>query len=218
MQGKQETTSALCDFRSLDCGCDSDTDSNCAMPMARETSKTQTLRTKPRFSPCWSGPPVFRLPKPGQFHVAIRVTPKRCDSCAHGALPRRWYCGETFATRKFEIAPVCSITPKLKLVEHSQKGWWRDASQRSNGQKQAKAVVNWKCWKLELCSCRPGASEVKRWVHRPQHATKREENCKQSTQIAGSGSHRTGPARCAQLWNQSHTVVAHCFFGEASVD
>ena len=39
------------------CGCDSDTDSNRAMPTARETSKTQTLRNTGPFSsptsPCW---------------------------------------------------------------------------------------------------------------------------------------------------------------------
>ena len=28
---------------------------------------------------------VLKVPKQGQFHVAIRVTRKRCDSCAQGA-------------------------------------------------------------------------------------------------------------------------------------
>ena len=26
---------------------------------------------------------VLKVPKRGQFHAAIRVTPKRCDSCVH---------------------------------------------------------------------------------------------------------------------------------------
>ena len=32
---------------------------------------------------------VLKVPKQGQFHVAIRVTIWRCDSCAQGALGRR---------------------------------------------------------------------------------------------------------------------------------
>ena len=32
---------------------------------------------------------VLKVPKGGQFHAAIRVTRKRCDSCAHVALGTR---------------------------------------------------------------------------------------------------------------------------------
>ena len=70
------------------CGCDSDTDSNRAMPTARETSKTQTLRNKGSFFPplllVGSQESVFKAPNRGQCHAAIRVTTKRCDSCAQG--------------------------------------------------------------------------------------------------------------------------------------
>ena len=57
--------------------CDSDTDSNCAMQTACETSKTQTLRNKgPVFSPTspvGSQESVLKLPKRGQFHATVRV-------------------------------------------------------------------------------------------------------------------------------------------------
>ena len=32
---------------------------------------------------------ALKVPKRGKFHAAIRVTSKRCDSCAQGALGRR---------------------------------------------------------------------------------------------------------------------------------
>ena len=32
---------------------------------------------------------VLKVPKQGQFHAAIRVTPKLCDSCAQGEILRR---------------------------------------------------------------------------------------------------------------------------------
>ena len=67
-------------------GCDLDTDSNRAMRAARETSNTKTLRNK--SSPCGQES-VLKVPKRGQFRAAIRVTPKRCDACAQGALGRR---------------------------------------------------------------------------------------------------------------------------------
>ena len=50
---------------------------------------------------------VFKVPKRGHFHAAIRVTPKRCDSCVQGALTlgkravsRRDFCdAESLVTR-----------------------------------------------------------------------------------------------------------------------
>ena len=59
----------------------------------------------PPLLPFSSQASVLKVPKRGQFHAAIRVTPKRCDVCvcvcarAQGALGRRQYRGETFAMR-----------------------------------------------------------------------------------------------------------------------
>ena len=36
------------------------------------------------------------MPKRGQFHAAIRVTPKRCESCVQGALGKRTVSGGNF--------------------------------------------------------------------------------------------------------------------------
>ena len=41
------------------------------------------------FLPVGINESVLRVRKRGQFHAAIRVTRKRCDSCAQGALRRR---------------------------------------------------------------------------------------------------------------------------------
>ena len=73
------------------CGCDSDTDSNRAMPTARRNVKnTNIAKHRPIFLPpillVGSEDLVLKVPKRGQFHAAIRVTRKRCDSCAQVAL------------------------------------------------------------------------------------------------------------------------------------
>ena len=52
------------------------------------TSKTQTLRNKGLFFPILSVGSLESVLK-GQFHAAIRMITKRCDSCAQGALGRR---------------------------------------------------------------------------------------------------------------------------------
>ena len=80
-------------------GCNSDTDSNRAMPTARETSKAQTLRnTGPSFFVAilhvGSQESVLEVPTRGQLHAAIRVTRKRCDSCAQdGIAAKLLRCG-----------------------------------------------------------------------------------------------------------------------------
>ena len=93
-------------------GCDSDTDLNRAMPMARETSKTQTLRnTGPFFFPHLVGSKesVLKVPKRGQFHAATRVTTKHCDLCAQGALGRRTVSRRNFCDAE-SLAKRCSET------------------------------------------------------------------------------------------------------------
>ena len=58
-----------------------------------ETSKAQTLGNRgpffPHFSLLGSQESVLKVPQRGQFHAAIRMTTKRCDSCAQGALVRK---------------------------------------------------------------------------------------------------------------------------------
>ena len=55
--------------------------------------KTETLRNKaPSILPLLlvdSQESVLKAPPRQQFHAAIHVTPKRCDSCAQGALGRQ---------------------------------------------------------------------------------------------------------------------------------
>ena len=55
--------------------CDSDADSNRAMPTAIQMSKTQTLRNKgpffPPLPPVGSRESVLKMPTRGQFHAAI---------------------------------------------------------------------------------------------------------------------------------------------------
>ena len=59
----------------------------------------------------------FKVPKRGQFHAAIRMTPKRRDSCAQGALERRIrrYRSETLRLRiageALCLVAQCSATP-----------------------------------------------------------------------------------------------------------
>ena len=64
------------------------------MPMAPETSKTKTLQSKGPWLffpliPVGRQESLLKVPERGQFHAAIRVTPKRCDSYAQGALGKR---------------------------------------------------------------------------------------------------------------------------------
>ena len=58
----------------------------CQRQMKRE--KHNPCETKARFFPpllpVGSQEWVSKVPKRGQFHLAIRVTPKRCNSCAQG--------------------------------------------------------------------------------------------------------------------------------------
>ena len=67
--------------------------------------------------------PVLKVPKRGQFHAAIRVTPKCCDSCAQGA-PGSQLFGDLVtriaATSKSQIASDCSRNSKksLRLRKH----------------------------------------------------------------------------------------------------
>ena len=62
-------------------------------PTARETSKAQSPTKQRAFFhpllPVGNQESVLKVPKGGQFHAAIRVTTRRCDLCAQGALGRR---------------------------------------------------------------------------------------------------------------------------------
>ena len=68
----------------------------------RNVKSTNLANTRARFSSPISfvgnKKSVLKVPEWGQFRGAIRVTPKCCDSCAQGALGRR-YRGEIFVVR-----------------------------------------------------------------------------------------------------------------------
>ena len=55
--------------------------------------KPKPCKTKARsffpLLPVGSQESVFKVPKRGRSHAAIRVTPKHCDSCVQGALRKR---------------------------------------------------------------------------------------------------------------------------------
>ena len=60
----------------------------CERPTKRH--KPKPCQTKARgffpFRPVGIQESLLKVPEQGQFHAAIRVTPKRCDSCFQGAL------------------------------------------------------------------------------------------------------------------------------------
>ena len=62
----------------------------CQRPAKRQKHKPcETKALLPLLLSVGSSESVLKVPKRGQFHDAIRVTTKRCDSCAQGAPGRR---------------------------------------------------------------------------------------------------------------------------------
>ena len=84
----------------------------------RNVQNTNVAKHRPIFLPplllVGSKELVLKAPKRGQFHAAIRVTRKRCDSCGQVALETRpvslvAQCSATPAT--VAATPPCSATP-----------------------------------------------------------------------------------------------------------
>ena len=90
---------------------------SCDVNGPRNVKDTNPAKQRPvfSFSPLLlvgSQESVLKVPKRGQFHAAIRVTPRRFDSCAQGALGRR-----TVSRRNF-----CDMEPLAKRYgKHATK-------------------------------------------------------------------------------------------------
>ena len=91
----------------------------CERPAQRQ--KPEPCETKPcflfpHFLPVCSQTSVLKVPKRGKFHAAIRVTPKRCDSCAQGApgrrtASRRNFCDAVSLVRSAMVRPATKLPP-----------------------------------------------------------------------------------------------------------
>ena len=103
-----ETTSKLSGLASCDAGA-----TRIRIRIVRRERPAKRQKHKPcetqaryifPFLPVGSQKSGFKVPKRGQFHAAILVTPKRCDSCAQGPLGRRTvlrrnFCDAEHATK-----------------------------------------------------------------------------------------------------------------------
>ena len=79
----------------------------------RNVKNTNLAKHRPAFLPplllVGSKESVLKVPKRRQFHAAIRVTTKRCDSCAQGALGRRKVSRRNFCDAE-SLAKRCGET------------------------------------------------------------------------------------------------------------
>ena len=100
---------------------------SCDANSTRNVQKHKPRETQTRvFSPflvVGSKELVLKVPKRGQCHAAIRVTPKCCDSCAQGAperrtVSRRNFCdAESLAKRYAKHA----TKPKKRTPKHTEE-------------------------------------------------------------------------------------------------
>ena len=101
----------------------------CEWPAKRQ--KPKPCKAKPRFFfpllPVGSQESVLKVPKRGQLHTTIRMTPKRCDSCAQGALGRRTVLRRNFCDAE-SLAKCLRRNLPLRAGRKSahvlQSFWW----------------------------------------------------------------------------------------------
>ena len=101
--------------------CDSDVDSNRAMPTAKSCETKACVF--PHLLLVGSQESVLKVPKPGQLHAVIRVTPKRYDSCAQGALgdgrtvSRRNFCDAELLAKRY--SETCHQARQREVLKFS---------------------------------------------------------------------------------------------------